>query len=97
MNLTWHYHNADPEFGSWQVAELQVVDLFLKSQNLEKMLSHLAVSIIVGNKTLELRPSSVDKSSACRLILKDLMKTEQVDFLFCAGDGKTGEFLYLMW
>lgn len=29
--------NADPEFGSWQAAELQV--------NLEKILSHMAVSV----------------------------------------------------
>ena len=37
-NLTWDYTNADPEFGSWQAAELQV--------NLEKILSHMAVSVI---------------------------------------------------
>lgn len=37
MNLTWHYRNADPEFGSWQAAELQV--------NLDKILSHMAVSV----------------------------------------------------
>lgn len=37
INLTWHYRNADPEFGSWQAAELQV--------NLEKLLSHMAVSV----------------------------------------------------
>ena len=37
INLTWHYRYADPEFGSWQAAELQV--------NLEKILSHMAVSV----------------------------------------------------
>ena len=37
INLTWHYRNSDPEFGGWQAAELQV--------NLEKILSHLAVSV----------------------------------------------------
>ncbi|KAI8809404.1 trehalose-phosphatase-domain-containing protein [Cladochytrium replicatum] len=63
INLTWHYRNADPEFGSWQAAELQV--------NLEKILTHMAVSIILGNRTLELRPSTVDKASAARAILKD--------------------------
>jgi trehalose 6-phosphate synthase/phosphatase len=63
INLTWHYRNADPEFGSWQGSELNV--------NLEKMLSHMAVSIILGNKTLEIRPSSIDKSSSARAILGD--------------------------
>lgn len=63
MNLTWHYRNADPEFGSWQASELNV--------NLEKILSHMAVSIILGNKTLELRPSAVDKATAAKCILQD--------------------------
>ena len=36
INLTWHYKNAE-EFGGWQATELQV--------NLEKLLSHLAVSV----------------------------------------------------
>ncbi|KAJ3222652.1 Trehalose-6-P synthase/phosphatase complex synthase subunit, partial [Clydaea vesicula] len=63
INLTWHYSNADPEFGSWQAADLQV--------NLEKILSHMAVSIILGNKTLELRPSAVDKGAAAKSILRD--------------------------
>ena len=30
INVTWHYKDADPEFGSWQAAELQM--------NLEKVL-----------------------------------------------------------
>ncbi|TPX54655.1 hypothetical protein SeMB42_g00167 [Synchytrium endobioticum] len=86
VNMTWHYRNADPEFGSWQAAELQV--------NLEKILSHMAVSIILGNKTLELRPASVDKGTAARAILKDLDFKEEVDFLLCIGDGKTDEVVF---
>jgi trehalose 6-phosphate synthase/phosphatase len=39
INLTWHYRNADPEFGSWQGSELNL--------NLDKMLSHMAVSVIL--------------------------------------------------
>ncbi|KAJ3242197.1 Trehalose-6-P synthase/phosphatase complex synthase subunit [Chytriomyces hyalinus] len=103
VNITWHYMNADPDFGSWQAAELQV--------NLERMLSHLAVSvralvlivqfmllmfsfqIVLGDKTLELRPSSVDKVSAARSIMKDLGAVEkyECDFQLCIGDGKTDE------
>ncbi|KAJ3026341.1 Trehalose-6-P synthase/phosphatase complex synthase subunit [Rhizophlyctis rosea] len=83
INLTWRYESADPEFGAWQAAELQV--------NLEKILSHMAVSIILGNKTLELRPSTVDKATAARSILKDLNSPEESDFLLCVGDGKTDE------
>ncbi|KAJ8327376.1 Trehalose-6-P synthase/phosphatase complex synthase subunit [Batrachochytrium dendrobatidis] len=86
INLTWHYRNADPEFGTWQAAELQV--------NLEKLLSHLAVSIMIGNKTLELRPSMVDKATSARAILKDLDAANDCDFLLCIGDGKTDEALF---
>jgi trehalose 6-phosphate synthase/phosphatase len=86
INLTWDYSNADVEFGSWQAAELQV--------NLEKILSHMAVSIIMGGKTLELRPSTVDKSTAVRSILKDLNAAEDCDFLLCIGDGKTDEVVF---
>lgn len=85
INLTWHYRNADPEFGSWQATELQV--------NLEKLLSHMALSIVLGNKTLELRPSSIDKSTAVRNILKDL-DLATIDFILCVGDGKTDEVVF---
>ncbi|CAO3622707.1 unnamed protein product [Cunninghamella blakesleeana] len=85
INLTWHYRNADPEFGSWQATELQV--------NLEKLLSHMALSIVLGNKTLELRPSSVDKSTAVRAIIKDL-GLASIDFVLCIGDGKTDEVVF---
>lgn len=64
--------------------------------NLEKILSHMAVSIILGNKTLELRPSSVDKSTAAKAILKDLggENEDEIDFALCIGDGKTDEVVF---
>ena len=37
INVTWHYRNADPEFGNWQATELSV--------NLENILAHLPVSV----------------------------------------------------
>ena len=86
INITWHYRNADPEFGIWQATELQV--------NLEKILSHLPVSIILGNKTLELRPSSIDKATAAKAILSDLRASQDADFLLCIGDGKNDEGLF---
>ena len=88
INITWHYRNADPEFGSWQSSELQV--------NLEKILSHMAVSIVLGNKTLELRPSSIDKATAAKAILKDLAIEGEIDFILCVGDGRTDEVVFQM-
>ncbi|KAJ3285942.1 Trehalose-6-P synthase/phosphatase complex synthase subunit [Rhizoclosmatium sp. JEL0117] len=96
VNITWHYMNSDPDFGSWQAAELQV--------NLERMLSHLAVSIVLGDKTLELRPSSIEKLTVTRSILKDILLENRpgalagsgaggldCDFYLCIGEGKTDE------
>ncbi|KAG0210688.1 Trehalose-6-P synthase/phosphatase complex synthase subunit [Mortierella sp. GBA43] len=87
INMTWHYREADPEFGTWQATELQV--------NLEKLLAHMALSIILGNKTLELRPSSIDKSTSVKAILKDIQAdVGPVDFILCVGDGKTDEAVF---
>ena len=92
VNITWHYLNADPEFGSWQAAELQC--------NLEKILSHMALTIVLGKKTLELRPASVDKSTITKCILKDLRAEQHhlgdIDFILCVGDGKTDEPVFTM-
>jgi trehalose-6-phosphatase len=52
----------------------------------------MAVSIVLGNKTLELRPSSVDKATAAKSILQDL-DPKDVDFILAIGDGKTDEVL----
>ncbi|KAI9204829.1 glycosyltransferase family 20-domain-containing protein [Polychytrium aggregatum] len=87
LNLTWHYHGADLEFGNWQASELQA--------NLEKVLTHNPVTIVKGNKTLEIRPSAVDKASACRLIMRDLGVAQgEVDYVLVVGDGKTDEVVF---
>ncbi|KAG0038175.1 Trehalose-6-P synthase/phosphatase complex synthase subunit [Podila clonocystis] len=63
--------------------------------NLEKLLAHMALSIILGNKTLELRPSSIDKSTSVKAILKDIQSAVgPVDFILCVGDGKTDEAVF---
>jgi len=96
INITWHYRNADPEFGAWQAAELQV--------NLDKILSHMAISVVLGSKTLEVRPSSVEKATVTRAILADIngmswddervIEAPEVDFLLAIGDGKTDEVVF---
>lgn len=51
------------------------------------------IKIVHGNKTLELRPSSIDKSTAARAIIKDL-NPQDIDFILCVGDGKTDEVVF---
>ncbi|KAJ1739785.1 Trehalose-6-P synthase/phosphatase complex synthase subunit [Coemansia sp. RSA 1086] len=88
IDITWHYRNTDPEFGLWQANELKI--------NLERVLSHLPLTIVDGNKTVEVRPSSVDKAYAFRAIMGDLRDLD-LGFVMGIGDGRGDEnaFSYL--
>ncbi|KAJ1949185.1 Trehalose-6-P synthase/phosphatase complex synthase subunit, partial [Linderina pennispora] len=85
IDVTWHYRNTDPEFGSWQANELQM--------NLEKVLEHLPLTIVNGNKTVEVRPARIDKTYAVRAILRDLYSLD-IDFIMAIGDGRADEKLF---
>lgn len=53
----------------------------------------MPLSVFIGNKTLEVRPSSIDKSTAVRAILRDL-DPQDIDHILCIGDGKTDEVVF---
>ncbi|KAJ1998591.1 hypothetical protein GGI04_004934, partial [Coemansia thaxteri] len=81
-SITWHYRNADPEYGEFQAKECM--------NHLENsVVSKQPVETLVGKKCLEVRPMSVNKGE----IVKRLMGAypEQWDFVLCAGDDKTDE------
>ncbi|KAJ2704312.1 Trehalose-6-P synthase/phosphatase complex synthase subunit [Coemansia sp. IMI 203386] len=88
IDITWHYRNTDPEFGLWQANELKL--------NLERVLAHLPLTIVNGNKTVEVRPARIDKAYALRTIVKDLAGAD-IGFTMAVGDGKGDEnvFTYL--
>jgi trehalose 6-phosphate synthase/phosphatase len=57
----------------------------------------------MGDKTLEIQPSSVDKAAVAKAILRDLMGSsfydlnsvhEHIDFLLCIGDSKSDESIF---
>ncbi|KAJ1918846.1 Trehalose-6-P synthase/phosphatase complex synthase subunit, partial [Coemansia sp. S17] len=88
--VTWHFRNADPEFGEWQANELRA--------NLERVLAHRPLNIVNANKAVEVRPARVDKPAAVRAIVAELAGTATpVDFCLAAGDGRADEpvFAYL--
>ncbi|KAJ2721859.1 Trehalose-6-P synthase/phosphatase complex synthase subunit [Coemansia sp. Benny D115] len=85
VDITWHYRNTDPEFGLWQANELKI--------NLERVLSHLPLMIVNGNKTVEVRPSRVDKASALRAVVKDLQGCD-FGFIMAIGDGRGDENVF---
>lgn len=51
--------------------------------------------MIGNNKTLELRPSSIDKATAAKAILADLSAKTEADFLLCLGENDEGLFSFL--
>ena len=47
INITWHYRNADPEFGAWQASELHM--------NLGKILAHMPITVRCARQAVRAR------------------------------------------
>jgi len=83
-SITWHYRNADPEFGDFQCK--QALDLLESS-----LAPRRPIEVLVGKKNLEVRPLAVNKGE----IVKRLMyEHPDAEFIFCAGDDKTDEDMF---
>jgi len=83
-SITWHYRNADPEFGDFQCK--QALDLLESS-----LAPRRPIEVLVGKKNLEVRPLAVNKGE----IVKRLMyENPDADFIYCAGDDKTDEDMF---
>src|SRR5579862_5034583 len=80
--LTWHYRNADPEYGQYQARELQT--------HLEQaIIPKHSIEILTGKANLEVRPRDINKGEIVARLIKD--NSENLEFVFCAGDDKTDE------
>ena len=89
--LTWHYRQADPEFGAWQATEAR--------RQLENgVLKKWDVEVMSGKANLEVRPRFVNKGFiATRLINEFGSKAgEAPDFVLCLGDDQTDEGKFLL-
>ncbi|OBZ87651.1 Trehalose-phosphatase [Choanephora cucurbitarum] len=83
-SVTWHYQLADPEYGEFQSRECQS---YLENAILSKM----PVEMIIGRKSLEVRPAITSKGE----ILKRILSTSSdVDFIMCFGNDKTEDNMY---
>ncbi|HEY9185151.1 MAG TPA: bifunctional alpha,alpha-trehalose-phosphate synthase (UDP-forming)/trehalose-phosphatase [Salegentibacter sp.] len=81
-SLAWHYRKADPELGEMRANELSSV--------LKELISNHGLSVLEGNKVLEIKSSDVNKGKAAnkKLIGQDY------DFIFAIGDDWTDEYLF---
>lgn len=84
-SVTWHYRNADPDFGLFQCRECQnLLDNLIAQQD-------MPVEVLVGKKNLECRPLAVNKGEIVKRILYG---NTDVEFVFCAGDDRTDEDMF---
>lgn len=81
-SLAWHYRNTDPDFGQKRASELNTV--------LTSLIANDDLSVLNGNKVLEIKSSNVNKGrAAMRMIAR-----KPYDFIFAIGDDWTDEFMF---
>ena len=79
--LVWHYRKTDPELAKRRIIELKTV---LSSLITDK------ISVIDGNKALEVTNVSVNKGN----IVNEALANNDYDFIFCCGDDTTDEYMF---
>ncbi|MEE9362123.1 MAG: bifunctional alpha,alpha-trehalose-phosphate synthase (UDP-forming)/trehalose-phosphatase [Cellulophaga sp.] len=81
-SLAWHYRNTDPDFGSNRANELTTV--------LTSLIGNDNLSVLSGNKVLEIKNSGVNKGRAAMRVLVE----QDYDFVFAIGDDWTDEYMF---
>ncbi len=82
-SVVWHYRRSHPEFSEWMAGELIGV--------LEGMLGETEVSVVKGQKCVEIRPLWINKGQVVEYILDSC---PDVDFRFAVGDDRTDEDMF---
>tara|TARA_R110002020_G_scaffold306170_4_gene522163 strand:- start:232 stop:2445 length:2214 start_codon:yes stop_codon:yes gene_type:complete len=81
-SLAWHYRKADPELGEKRANELSTV--------IKELASSQELSVLDGNKVLEVKNSGVNKGKA----VTKLILNKNYSFIFSIGDDWTDEFMF---
>ncbi|WP_224484625.1 bifunctional alpha,alpha-trehalose-phosphate synthase (UDP-forming)/trehalose-phosphatase [Robertkochia aurantiaca] len=81
-SLAWHYRKADPELAQIRTMELQTV--------LTGLIANDDLSVLDGNKVMEIKSSRVNKGTAVSRVLAE----KHYDFIFCIGDDWTDEYMF---
>lgn len=81
-SLAWHYRNTDPDFGDKRATELNTV--------LRSLIGNDDISVLNGNKVMEIKNSNVNKGRAATRMLSE----DDYDFVFAIGDDWTDEFMF---
>lgn len=81
-SLAWHFRTADPELAKIRTMELDTV--------LTSMVSNNELSILKGNKVIEIKSSNVNKGRVVSRLLAD----NKYDFITVIGDDWTDEYMF---
>ena len=81
-SLAWHYRQADPELANLRKIELKPM--------LTALIANNPLSVLEGNKVLEVKSSSINKGRASTR----LAATDDYDFIFAIGDDWTDEYMF---
>tara|TARA_R110000737_G_scaffold23526_3_gene42300 strand:- start:1532 stop:2341 length:810 start_codon:yes stop_codon:yes gene_type:complete len=81
-SLAWHYRKTDPDFGQKRATELNTV--------LTSLIANDDLSILNGNKVIEIKSSNVNKGRAAMRVFSQ----KEYDFVFAIGDDWTDEFMF---
>jgi len=81
-SLAWHYRKTDPDFGVLRANELNTV--------LTSLIANDDLSVLNGNKVMEIKSSNVNKGRATLRVLGE----KEYDFVFAIGDDWTDEFMF---
>ena len=78
-SVTWHYREAEPEYGSWRAHELL--------NDLGQHLANANAEILRGHRVIEVRARGVDKGLYVRSVFPD--GKEPTHFVLGLGDDRT--------
>ncbi|MGO4771858.1 bifunctional alpha,alpha-trehalose-phosphate synthase (UDP-forming)/trehalose-phosphatase [Flavobacterium sp. W22_SRS_FK3] len=82
FSLAWHYRTADVDLANLRIMELKHM--------LNRLLANNSLSVLEGNKVLEVKSSNVNKGRAASRFIGD----NQYDFIFTIGDDWTDEYMF---
>ncbi|WP_179345691.1 bifunctional alpha,alpha-trehalose-phosphate synthase (UDP-forming)/trehalose-phosphatase [Winogradskyella ursingii] len=82
FSLAWHYRTADPELAQIRTMELNTV--------LTSLVANNELSILKGNKVIEIKSSNVNKGRAAN----QLFMKKDYDFILIMGDDWTDEYMF---
>lgn len=81
-SLVWHYRKADNDLGEMRATELM--------SNLLYMISDMGLSLLAGNKVVEIKPSEANKGKTAIHYLRQ----DHYDFVMAIGDDVTDEDMF---